>query len=228
MATLSASRIIIGSPMSVSFHAQLLADALADAGDIFIRRCQELNPPQGGLSHVLELDTRLDAHLDLLFYGGAGSVSVCASNEDMSAGPLYVAGRTMMRLGQWEVWRQLANEVANVEDDPERLKAGEPKVAQALAAAAGHEDWAGDLSIIETTLSSGGDSALGECFAYAAGYHRWNLAGALSDGLNVGVKAPAMWLWALGQIGEAQARDTLLRFLESPDPEVAGAAAMGL
>ncbi len=213
--------------MSVQFHAQLLAESLQEAGDLFVRRCQYLNPPLSGLSQVLEVDTRLDAHLDLLFYGGAGALKL-AKQTEADAGSLYAAARTMIRLGQWEAWQSLADVVASAEDDPDRLQAGDPDVMMAMAAAAAHEPWTGALDGIEAALAAGGDDTLLPSLAHAAGYHRWDLVPALTAGLTVGVKAPAVWLWALGQIDEARARATVLPFLESPDADVARAAASAL
>lgn len=213
--------------MSVQFHTQLLSESLQEAADLFVRRCQYLNPPQSGLSQVLEVDTRLDAHLDLLFYGGAGAVEL-AKQTEADAGSLYAAARTVIRLGQWEAWQNVAEVMASAEDDPARLQAGEPGVMGAMAAAAAHEPWTGALDDIEAALAAGGDAVLLPSLAHAAGYHRWDLVSALTAGLAAGVKAPSVWLWALGQIDEARARATVLPFLESPDADVARAAASAL
>jgi hypothetical protein len=99
---------------------------------------------------------------------------------------------------------------------------------ESLKAAAAHEAWTGDLDAAQKILSAGGDSPLATCLAYAAGYQRWDVAESLKIGLAVGVPDPTTWLWALGQIGEAQSRDLLLTFLESTNPAVARAAALAL
>lgn len=214
--------------MSVRFQAELLEESLDEAGDLFIRRCQCLNPPESGLFQVLEVDNRLDAHLDLLFYAGGAALPLVAAQATTSTGGLYAGLRTAFRQGQLEACARLTEQAQTLEPDPDRLAADEPPPRAALASAAAHEPWPGDFAEIERHLRAGGDSPLAECLAYAAGHQRWGVGTAVMDGLAAGVKAPAVWLWALGQIGEAPARGVLLPFLEDADPDVARAAALAL
>lgn len=214
--------------MSVRFHSELFGDSLDEAAALFTQRCLNLDPPESGLHHVWDVDNRIDAHLDLLFAGGSDVIDLVSESAPESAGSGYTGTRALLRQGQVSAWFALAEQVLATPDDPDRLAMGELGRLEALKAAAAHEAWVADLAAAQEILSAGGDSPLATCLAYAAGYQRWNVAAALKAGLAVGVPDPTTWLWALGQIGESQARDVLLPFLESTEPTVCRAAAMAL
>jgi hypothetical protein len=214
--------------MSVRFHRELFGDSLDEAAALFAQRCQNLDPPEAGLHHVLDVDNRIDAHLDLLFAGGNDVIGVLSENAAESAGGGYAGTRALLRQGQVSAWGALAEQVLATPDDPDRLALGELGRLDALKAAAAHEAWAGDLEEAKKILSAGGEFPLAACLAYAAGYQRWDVAGALKAGLAAGVPDPTTWLWALGQIGEAQSREVLLPFLEATEAPVCRAAALAL
>lgn len=217
-----------GRHMPVRFHHELFGDSLDEASALFVQRSQDLDPPETGLHHVLEVDNRIEAHLDLLFVGGDDAVALLTTTAAETAGSGYAGTRALLRQGQVSAWSALATQVLATPDDPDRLANGELGRMAALKAAAAHEAWAGDLRDVQDILGAGGDSPLASCFAHAAGYQRWDVADALKQGLSAGVTDPATWLWALGQIGEAQSRDVLLSFLESTEPAVCRAAALAL
>ncbi|MDX2018839.1 MAG: hypothetical protein SF187_01255 [Deltaproteobacteria bacterium] len=214
--------------MPVRFHEELLGESLDEAAALYTQRCQDLDPPTVGLHHVLDVDVRIEAHLDLLCAGGDDALTGVAATAAESAGGGYTGARALLRQGQVAAWSDLTETVLATPDDPDRLANGEPPRLAALKAASAHEAWVGDLQEAQRLLSTGGDSPLTTCLAYAAGYQRWDAAAALQAGLKAGVAEPATWLWALGQIGEAQARDTLLPFLEEADAEICRAAALAL
>lgn len=214
--------------MSVRFHRELFGDSLDEAAALFTQRCQSLDPPQEGLHQVLDVDNRIDAHLDLLFAGGTDVVEILTESAAESAGGGYTGTRALLRQGLVSAWGSLAEQVLATPDDPDRLATGELGRLEALKVAAAHEAWAGELIEAQRILSAGGESPLAACLAYAAGYQRWDVADALKAGLTVGVPDPTTWLWALGQIGEAQSRDVLLQFLEATEPSVCRAAALAL
>jgi len=214
--------------MSVRFHSELFGDSLDEAAALFAQRCQYLDPPEAGLHQVLEVDNRIDAHLDLLFAGGTDVIGLLTETAAESAGGGYTGTRALLRQGQVSAWVTLAEQVLATPDDPDKLAMGELGRLEALKAAAAHEAWAGDLAEAQKILSAGGESPLATCVAYAAGYQRWDVQEALKAGLAAGVPDPTTWLWALGQIGEAQSRDVLLPFLESTEAPVSRAAALAL
>ena len=186
--------------MVARFNEELLSYSVDEAADLFVRRCQRLDPPDAGLHHVLEVDARLDGHLDVLFYGGSASVALCADAAQTLPGAIYAGTRTAVRLGRLEEWQRLAERAAALPADPDHLAQGEPSALQALASGGAHEAWAGDLTAVAAAVHAGGEDALAEALAYAAGYHRWAVGPALIDGLTAGVKTPQVWLWALGQV----------------------------
>ena len=214
--------------MSVRFHHELFGESLDEASALFVQRCQDLDPPEGGLHQVLDLDNRIEAHLDFLFAGGADVLGLLIETASQSSGGAYAGTRALIRQGQVSAWGALARQVLATPDDPDSLAVGVPARLAGLQSAAAHETWAGDLRDVQDILAAGGDSPLAACLAYAAGYQRWDVAPALQAGLVADVPDPATWLWALGQIGEAQSRDTILSFLESSEPEVCRAAALAL
>lgn len=214
--------------MAIRFNQELFEESLEEAGTLFVRRCQDLDPPELGLSQVRSLDDRLDAHLDLLFFGGKDAADFCRAVPLDGGGAVYAATRTLAHAGNMAALRATANEALALNVDPNRLAAREPSPAEALRTALAHEPWGGDLGEVQATLLAGGAAPEADALAYAAGYQRWDVGPALLAGLRQGVPTPATWLWALGQIGEAPARDALIEALGASEAPVARAAALAL
>lgn len=208
--------------MATSYRAfliELYEEYLEEASFLYAQRRTLFKNPEIKWRKIGEFEERLEAHIDGLIVGDKLALEVCqrqAAEGDF--GELYAATCVFCRQGRRDL----------VLATFEQLDPGDAEKAGAVADALKYElpaAWSQDF----LTLLGAGDPKLAPILARAFGYRRLQSGTQLLRAVErCAAAALPELVWALGRVGDDQAKEPLLNYLKSEDEPIRSAAALAL
>lgn len=208
--------------MATSYRAfliELYEEYLEEASFLYAQRRRLLKNPEIKWRKIGDFEDRLEAHIDGLVVGDKLALEVCkrqAAEGDF--GELYAATCVFCRQGRRDL----------VLASFDQLEPGDAEKASAIADALKYElpaAWAQDF----LTLLGAGDPKLAPILARTLGYRRVQSGPQLLRAMQRCTTAALPELvWALGRVGDDQAKEALLNCLKSQEEPISSAAALAL
>jgi uncharacterized protein (TIGR02270 family) len=201
------------------FYIGLYQEHLEEASFLYEQRLTLFNDPEITWKDIHDFEERFEAHIDGLVVGETLALEVCKTQaREGDFGELHAAVRVFCRQNRQDLALWVLAEL-----DPEA-----PESIQAVSDALKHEFLDAWQDTFLRMLSQGDQKVL-PILATLFGYRRLRAETELVKLLRaVPTDSLSRVIWALGRLGEKDARALLLTYLQHDDESICSAAALAL